>query len=217
MTRYQQLEQKALGIAFIAGPLLLTIGALLFLLDIGLNYDGVSSWVEGVFDAYAFLIFVPIYFNLARMLGERTPLFGIICAITGLGIGFGVVPSSSRITQAALYQAGFEVPIFSLSHPGMIPLLLWMFLGIFTSLFLGIGFLRKGGIPRWTAILLILAPILLVIGQGGDETIAWWQTHIFYPLACMTWLVAFGSIGWRYLSGRTDAYTASEEVEAVVV
>ncbi len=216
MTRYEQLSQKALGIAFIAGPLLLTIGALTFLLGIGLSSDGVSSWVEGIFDAFAFLIFVPIYFNLARILGERAPVFGIICAITGLGIGFGVVPSSERITQAAIDQAGFDISLFSLLHPGAIPLILWMFLGIFTSLFLGIGFLRKGGIPRWTAVLLILAPIFFFIGQGGDETIAWWQNHIFYPLACVTWLIAFGSIGLRYLSGKTDAFGTSGEVETAV-
>ncbi len=143
MSRFDQLQQKALGFAFIAGPLLLTIGALTFLLGIGLNSDGVSSWVEGVLDAYAFLIFVPIYFELARVLGERAPVFGIICAITGLGIGFGTLPSIARIMQAGFDQAGLDIAVFSLQSPGMPLLFIWMFLGMFTSLLLGIGFLRK--------------------------------------------------------------------------
>lgn len=69
---------------------------------------------------------------------------------------------------------------------------------------------------RMTAVLLILAPIFFIIGQSGEETIVWWQNHIFYQLACVTWLVAFGSIGLRYLSGRTDAFATDGEVERAV-
>jgi hypothetical protein len=86
------------------------------------------------------------------------------------------------------------------------PFFIWMFLGMFTSLFLGVGLLRKGGVPRWSAILLILAPIFFVLGQGAGEEIAWWQVNLFYPLACLTWLAALAPIGLRYLAGGSQAY-----------
>jgi hypothetical protein len=66
---------------------------------------------------------------------------------------------------------------------------------------LGIGFLIKGGLPRWTAVLLILAPIVFIMGQGGDESIVWWQVNIMYPLACATYSAALAPIGWRMLAG----------------
>ena len=209
MTTYQTLQQKAIGLAFILAPLLLTIGAITLLLGIGLNKDGISSWVEGVILAYGFLIFVPVYFGLASILGERAPVFGIICTITGLGMGFGALPSMARIMQAGFDRAGLDIAVFSLESPGMPILFIWVALGLLTSILLGIGFLLKGGIPRWAAVLLILAPIFFVIGQGDDETIAWWRVGIFYPLACVTWFLALAPIGLRYLTGNAQSYAAA--------
>jgi hypothetical protein len=145
---------------------------------------------------------VPIFFELARVLGGRSPKLGITCAVTGLGIGLAVVPATDRIMQVEIINAGLNESIWNLStHPGWTPIVLWLFLGMFTSILLGAGFLWRGGIPRWAAALLILAPIFLVIGQGGGEDIAWWRVSIFYPLACLTWLAALAPIGLRYLSG----------------
>jgi hypothetical protein len=200
MTRFHKLNQTALGFAFIVGRLLLTLGALTFLLGMRRNADGASSWVEGVLLSMAFLILVPVFLKMAQILGERAPVLGTFCAVTGLGIGFGLLPSNARITQAGLDQVGLDVLVFSLPSPGMAPLFIWLFLGLFTTVFLGIGFLRKGGVPRWTAVLLILAPLLFVLGQGGDETIAWWQNHIFYPLATVAYLAALAPLGWRLLT-----------------
>ncbi len=207
MNSYQAWQQKVLGLAFILGPLLITIAAAVYLLGIERSPDGTSSWVEGIFLAYGMLIFVPVYFELARVLGQRAPILGIICAITGLGIGIGVVPASDRIMQVELIRAGLNESIWNLStHPGWIPLVIWMMLGMFTSLFLGAGLLWRGGIPRRSAVLLILAPIFFVLGQGTGEDIAWWQVNIFYPLACLTWLAALAPIGWRYLAGEEQGY-----------
>jgi hypothetical protein len=75
-----------------------------------------------------------------------------------------------------------------------------MGLGLLITILLGIGFLVNGGLPRWTAVLLILAPIVFVVGQGGDESIAWWQINIMYPLGCVLYFAAFAPIGWRYLA-----------------
>jgi hypothetical protein len=202
MVTYQDRQRKAIGAAFVLGPLLLTLGAAIYLLGIERSPDGTTSWVEGVLMAFGFVGFVPIYFELARVLGERAPRFGIICAITGLGIVFTLSPAMARILQVEIIEAGLDMSIWALpQHPGRIPLMLAGALGMFTSLFLGVGFLLKGGVPRWTAILLILAPIFLVVGQGGDETIAWWQIKIFYPLACFTWLTALAPHGLNMLRG----------------
>jgi hypothetical protein len=213
MSRFDQLQHKLLGIAFIVGPLLLVMGAAAFLLGIGLSSYGVSSWVEGVFMLLAFLIFVPIYLHLAALMGKRAPVFGLICTITGLGIGFGMLPAFSRIVQEGLDQIGVDVGLFSLQPPGQLVLVLWMGLGLLTTILLGIGFLIKGGLPRWTAVLLILAPIVFIMGQGGDESIAWWQVNVMYPLGCVTYFAALAPIGWRMLAGDAP-YRPAEAVAA---
>lgn len=200
MTRFDQSQRKLLGIAFIVGPLLLVIGAAAFLMGIGVSASGVSSWVEGVFMTLAMLIFVPLYLHLARRMGERAPTLGLITTITGLGIGLGMVPASHRIMQAGLDRADVDVGVFSLASPGQMILVLWMGLGLLTTIILGIGFLMKGGQPRWNAVLLVLAPIFFVMGQGGDESIAAWQVNVMYPLATLTYLAAFAPIGWHYLT-----------------
>lgn len=209
MSRFDQLQHKLLGIAFIAAPLLLIIGATAFLLDIGLSSQGVSSWVEGMLMAPAMLLLVPVYLHLAAMMGQRAPLLGLICTITGLGIGFGMLPAYDRITQAGLDRIGVDVAVFSVMGPGAIPLVIWTGLGLLTTILLGTGFLIKGGLPRWTSVLLILAPIVFVMGQGGDESIAWWRVQIIYPLACVTYFAALAPIGWRMLFNheRTRATT----------
>lgn len=204
MSHYQQLEQKLLGVACILAPLLLVIGAATFLLGIGVTPYGVSSWVEGIFLAFGFLLFVPVYLGLARLLGERAPRFGLICTILCVGIGFGVIPASDRITQAALDEAGHDIAVFSIFHVGVIPIVLYMFFGMLTSILLGIGFLRYGGVAKWSAILLILAPIVFVLGQGDDESIAAWQVKVMYPLATVIWFAALAPIGWRLLNNQTD-------------
>lgn len=203
MTRYQQLEQKLLGLACILAPLLLVIGAATFLLDIGVTSYRVASWVEGIFIAFAFLLFVPVYLGLARLLGESAPRFGLLCATLCVGIGFGIIPAGHRITQAALDEAGHAIPIFTLSHQGSIPIILYMFFGMLTSILLGTGFLRYGGVARWSAILLILAPIVFVLGQGGDESIATLQVKVIYPLSTVIWFAALAPIGWQLLNYST--------------
>lgn len=208
MNTYQIYQQKVLGLAFILGPLLMTIGAAVYLLGIGRSPDGTSSWIEGIFLGFGVLIMVPCYFELARILGQRAPIFGIICAITGLGFAGGLIPASFRIMQMELINVGLNESIWNVgfNHPGWVPFMIWMFLGMFTSLFLGIGLLWKGGISRGSAVLLILAPIFFVLGQGAGEDIAWWQVYIFYPLACLTWLTALAPIGWHYLVGDRETY-----------
>lgn len=201
MTRYQQLAQKALGIAFIIAPLLLVIGASVYLLGVERSPDGTSSWVEGMFMGMAFILFVPVYLELCRKFGEDAPLSAIICAACVVGFGYGVVPASHRVMQATLADAGINESVWALAtHTGAIPSFLWFALGILASIVLSIAFLRNGKIPRFSALLLIITPILFMVGQGGDESIASWQIEIVYPLACVLWLIALAPIGWHYLT-----------------
>ena len=217
MKSYETYQRRAVGLAFILGPLLLTVGAVVYLLGIERGPAGTGSWVEGVFVGLSMLIFVPICFDLSRLLGQRAPRFGIACAVTGLGMGLLILPGVARIAQVEIIQAGLNESIWSIqTHPGRIPLLLWGMLGMFTSLFLGIGFLWKGGLPRWTAVLLILAPVLFTLGQADDESIAQWRVNIFYPLACLTWLIALGSIGWRRLFSERSELVSDLETSAAI-
>ncbi len=207
MNTYEMLQQKLTGLAFILGPLFLVTGAVIYLLGIGLSPNGYHSWVEGIFMTYGIILMIPIYFELARILGQRAPIFGTICAITGLGWGIGAMGGTNRLMQVELVRVGLNQDVFDLfNHPGWTPIVLWMMLGMFTSLFLGIGLLWKGGIPRWAAVLLILATIFFVMGQATEEELGLLGPTVFYPLACLSWLAALAPIGLRYLAGDTQAY-----------
>ena len=196
MMHYQQLEQKLLGVACILAPLLLVVGAVIFLLGIGVTSYGVglvgwreSSWPLAFYSSSQFIWGFPACW------ASGAPRFGLVCMILCVGIGFGVIPSSDRITQAALDEAGYDIAVFSIFHVGVIPIVLYMFFGMLTSILLGIGFLRYGGVAKWSAILLILAPIVFVLGQGDDESISAWQVYGMYPLATLIWFAALAPIG----------------------
>src|SRR5262249_25693494 len=89
----------------------------------------------------------------------------------------------------------------AMSHPAWAPIAPAVLIGHVAPLVLGIGLLWKGGIPRWTAGLLIAGAILFAIGVGGGAEIAFWQTGIVYPLATLAFLAALAPIGLRYLAG----------------
>lgn len=151
----------------------------------------------------AFLIFVPLYLHLAALMGERAPVFGLICTVTGLGIGLGMAPASHRIMQAGLDQLGMDVAVFSLQSPGQMVLVLWMGFGLLTTILLGIGFLIKGGLPRWTAVLLILAPIhrfYCGAGWGRIDCLVAGQHHV--PAGLRALLCRSGADWLAYACGR---------------
>ena len=106
MNTYQTLQQKALGLAFILAPLLMVLGSAAFVLGIGLTPFGTDSWVDGIFSAYGFLLMIPVVLELARILGQRAPIFGLICAILGLGWGCRLWQQRSR-----LYRWASSMPV----------------------------------------------------------------------------------------------------------
>lgn len=202
MSRYDQYVTKLTGVTYILAPLLMVLGAAVYVSGMQRSADGTSSWVEGILLGFGILMMVPVIFDLARRLGQRAPRLAIFCAVTGLGMALGVIPANYRVLQESLALAGINESVWAIVdlHAGGVPFIIWMGLGFLSFILLGIGFLWKGGLARSSAIMLALAPILFVVGQGGDETIAWWQVNIFYPLACLTWLATLAPTGWGMLT-----------------
>ena len=208
MNRYQSLQKKSLGLAFILAPLLMVIGSAAFVLGLGLTPFGTDSWVDGILSAYAFLIMIPVSFELARILGQRAPVFGLICAIMGLGWGMSTVAAALKIVQMGIINAGLNESIWSVmdASPGILWIMPPSMLAIVGFLLLGVGLLWKGGIPRWAAVLMIVGSVSYFVGVAGGAEIAAWQTKVLTPLASVAFLAALAPIGLRYLAGDSQAY-----------
>lgn len=132
MNTYQTLQQKALGLAFILGPLLMVIGSGAFVMGIGLTPFGTDSWVDAIFVAYGGLVMIPVYFELARILGQRAPVFGIICAVAGLSWGLIGIPATLKLLQLDLINAGLNESVWAISPS----------YGGWTPIFVGVGLLH---------------------------------------------------------------------------
>jgi hypothetical protein len=118
------------------------------------------------------------------------------------------MPATLKLTQIDIINAGLNESIWTVlgSYAGWAPLFIGIALLHLTPLLFGIGFLWKGGIPRWAAGLLIVGGIFLAIGVGGGAEIVFWQTGIVYPLATLAFLAALAPIGLRYLAGDSQVY-----------
>lgn len=206
MNTYQTLQQKALGLAFILGPLLAILGGVAFMLGIGLSSRG-DSWVWGTFLAYGCLIMIPVVLELSRILGQRAPIFGLICAILGLGWGMSIVPAAARNIQAGMINAGIDESIWTILEgmPGVLFIILPSLLSFVGLLLLGVGLLWKGGIPRWSAGLLVVGAIVFFAGVNlGMESEA--TEAILSLVANVAFLIALAPIGLRYLAGDSQVY-----------
>jgi hypothetical protein len=209
MSRYQQLQRRLLGVAFVLGPALITAAAGAFILGVKVTPDGVGSVTEGLIGFYGMILFIPVYLELARLLGQRSPYFGIVCAVTGLlGASAGVVAYFDRIQRGILVAAGLDAALYQTVRATVIPEMpatgLNALLFPLTSILLGIGFLRTHSITRWPAIALILAGACFV---GAQATETRFGLTVLYPLAGLLWLGALAPIGWRYLTGEAPPET----------
>jgi hypothetical protein len=203
MKSYQTLQRKLVGLAFVLGPLLMVIGALTYVLGIGLIPSGQDSWINSVLMIYGGLVMIPVYFELARLLGQRAPIYGAICAIAGLSWGLFTSPGTLNLLEQDLINLGITEPVMTMvpTWGGWIPVFVGLAVLHLTPILFGVGFLWKGGIPRWSAGLLIVGALALGIGVGVDD--GWWI--LFYPLFTVSFLIALAPIGVRYLTGDSQA------------
>jgi hypothetical protein len=205
MNTYQTLQQKMVGLAFIVGPLLTILGSVAYMLGIGLSPLGPYSWVDGIFMTYGFLLMIPIALELSRILGQRAPIFGLICAILGLGWGMSIIPAAARTIQAGMFNAGLNELIFTVfdAMPGVLFFMLPSLLSIVGFLLLGVGLLWKGGIPRWAAGLIIVGSVFFFAGVSSGTELT---EKILTILAHVSFLIALAPIGLRYFAGDSQVY-----------
>lgn len=207
MTQYQRLQARAIGLAFLLGPLLLIVAALMFVLGVNILPDGVASLTEGVVGYYAAILFIVINLRLGWMLGQKAPVFGLVCAILGLlGASAGVVAFMDRIQRGTLVAAGVDPVLYQTIRDTMIPEMLatglTALLFPLTPILLGIGFLRTKGLPSWGAIALILAGVCFA---GAQITETPFGLNVLYPLSGVLWLVALAPTGLRMLGNPQPA------------
>ena len=190
-----------LKISFIVGPLLLLIGSFLFVLGFGISPNNKSSYIEGIFGCYGIALFIPIYWELGRKLGESKKTFAAITYITGLlGTATGFTHMYGRIFEYELRQHGVTEHIWQsfYNNPGgeLMSVALLGILFPLTSILLGIGLLITRKIAWWMSIGLIVAGILFPAAMITQSDAL---LHTAYPLACIIWVVVGASYGFTYL------------------
>jgi hypothetical protein len=216
MNAYQSLSRKAVGIAFMLGPLLFLVGslyttAIVLSLGEGLEAQG-KLYLEGVLMSYAVILFIPVYLELARIMGAHLPRYGIICAGLGLfGMAAAVLAATARIWQLTFIRAGVLESVWDLleTTPEILPVALLAPFGPLASLLLGVGLLRVPSFSLWRAALLILAGFSFVMAQAVGIGFV-----IFYPIATIAWTIALVPLGWRYLSGEMAGQAGSAHAAA---
>jgi hypothetical protein len=188
-------------VAFILGPLLMTASALVLLAGVGVNpppFDW-SSHIEAVIGIYGIILFIPVYLELARLLGQKSPGFGLVTTVTGLfGAACGAAPMAFRIVIHDVVVAGASPELLA----AMAGTETWQSLAAFiicilfpiTSILLGIGLLRSESVAGWQSVLLIVAGVVFLIAQAAEIAVP--VTNL---IAHVTWLAALVPLGLRYL------------------
>lgn len=200
-------QMNLLRIAFIGGPFLLVLSALSFALGIGLIPPGITSYVEGIFGAYALLLFVPVYLHLAGILSHRNKTLGAIATITGLaGSVTGFSLELFRVIEYALRQHGAGDAVWQSFYAN--PNGEFMFVALLgplfplTSVLLGAGFWRAKTFPVWVSAGLMAAGIGFPLAQVLELD---WALKVTYPMACVLWLATLSYIGVKYVGRQAMA------------
>ena len=205
MGNFHHTRERVLAVAFSVGPGLLLVGSVLLALGVGLNADGKSSYYEGALGAWGMVLFVPLYFALAKRLGKTFTSLGLICTIGGFfGSAAGVVAMTLRSVQYDLVEQGLTPEAWQAfsNDPGTSAGIWGMLLFLFplSSMLMGIGYWFSRTLPRWMALSFILAGLLFGYAQWtGSE----WALQILYPLSCLLWLAPISQFGWKYLPENT--------------
>jgi hypothetical protein len=195
-------ERQMVRLAFIAGPILMLAASLIFATGFGMKPGEKSNYLEGIVGCYGIVLFIPVYWELGRVLGQRKKILAGITYITGLlGPATGFTHMYTRIFEyeLRLHGAGDQVWQSFYSNPGgeLLSVALMGPLYPLTSLLLGIGFLITRQIKVWMSLGLILAGILFPAAMvTGDPVLL--QT--VYPAACALWTLVLVHYATRYMN-----------------
>jgi hypothetical protein len=197
-------RQQLIRFTFIAGPLLMLIASLVRVASIHSGESLKPDYLEGIIGCYGIVLFIPIYWELSRVLSTNKKKLAIATYITGLlGAATGYVHMYNRIYEYELRLHGATDAVWKSfgANPGA-EILSVGTLGILfplTSVLLGIGFMDGKIIKRWMAIGLILPGILFpaaMITESPD------LMRTTYPAACICWMLVLGAYAIKYMQGK---------------
>lgn len=196
MNNYQNLMQKFLGFAFIAGPILYFIGSLFMPLG--------NLGIGGMIAPFGVALLIPVFMEMGRWIGQAQPRYGFLCTFFALITTAGNTAAmfawavSGAITND-LALTPDEVWQYSSNDPYMFPFFLMAVLFPFMTMFMAAGLWRNRIGSRWIPVLLVTGGVsflIFVVGGFLEETL--------YPLPIFIWLLALVPIGWRILTGGVD-------------
>jgi hypothetical protein len=196
---------KAHIYAHFIGPILYLIAIAMYIFGIGLNSDGFSSYVEGVFGVYAMMFFVLIHLSCAKLIGEEKPRFGLFLYLFGLMAACGgVFATGYRVVIGSLDKSGMPAETMERymtereSHWEILAMAPATIAVPLVTMLIGIGLLmlKSSFVKRYVGLVLIIGGFCFLVAQGSET---YWGLHYFYPLAGLCWVIGYGSMGFSYL------------------
>lgn len=192
--------------AHFIGPFLYLIAIVMYLLGVGQNSDGFSSSVEGIFGVYAMMFFVLIHMSTARTIGIESPRFGVFLYLLGtMAACGGVFATGYRVVIGSLDRSGMPLEVMTRymaereTHWEMIAVAPSTIAVPLVTILFGIGIIRLKTNPfrAFVGPTLVVGGICFLIAQGTE---AHWALTYLYPLSGLCWMLAYGSMGFAYLS-----------------
>lgn len=206
MNQIDSYISKAGIYAHFIGPILFLIAIAMYLLGIGRNSDGFSSYVEGIFGVYAMMFYVMIHISTAKVIGIEKPKFGLFLYLFGIMAACGgVFATGYRVVIGSLDKSGLPLETMAKymsereTHWEMLAMApATVAVPVVTALF-GIGIMRLKSNPfkAFVGPTLILGGISFLLAQGTETD---WGLTYFYPLSGICWVLAYGSMGKSYLN-----------------
>lgn len=187
------------GWAVILGPLLLLASTLAYLTEGGIN-NGVVGGVVGVWSVFTLAIaFVGIHRTLEPLAPRAAPVVMVV-ALMGFtaGAGFNVL----ALTEAAVPAdpLPFDAAVAAHGPFVLLALLPWGWFAPLTFVLTGLMLWRTGAAARWSAVLLVLAGVLFIVGRPA-------RIDAVSLAADVALVLAMVPIGWAMVSRvrRADA------------
>lgn len=191
--------------AHFIGPFLYLIAIVMFLLGIGRNSDGFSSYIEGIFGVYAMMFFVMIHISTARVIGIEKPKYGIFLYLVGIVAACGgVFATGYRVVIGSLDKSGLPLETMAKfmaereTHWEMIVMAPATIAVPLVTVLFGIGIMRLKSNPfkAFVGPTLVIGGIAFLIAQGTETE---WALTYLYPLSGICWMMTYGSMGLSYL------------------